>query len=135
MRRYQKWLTVGLLALAAPGMVLAGPTAKPATKARAQSAASSKSSNQELANRVSQALEGSQIEIRGGEVEFQTGTAVVKGQVNSEAEKRAAEAVVRRVAGVQHVQNGLKVSGRSGSAVQQAAGSQSRGAGRQVRPV
>ena len=135
MRRYQKWLTVGLLALAAPGMVLAGPTAKPATKARAQSAASSKSSNQELANRVSQALEGSQIEIRGGEVEFQNGTAVVKGQVNSEAEKRAAEAVVRRVAGVQHVQNGLKVSGRSGSAVQQAAGSQSRGAGRQVRQV
>jgi len=88
MRRYQKWLTVGLLALAAPGMVLAGPTAKPASKARAQSAAPAKTSNQEMANRVSQALEGSQIEIRNGEVEFQNGTAVVKGQVNSEAEKR-----------------------------------------------
>ena len=61
MRRYQKWLTVGLLALTTPGMVFAGPgSTKKAPTARAQSTtgkSSKQSANQELANRVRQSLE------------------------------------------------------------------------------
>lgn len=142
MRRYQKWLTVGLLALTTPGMVFAGPgTTKKAPTARAQSAAAGKSAkqsaNQELANRVRQSLEASDVSMYEVEIMVHNGTALLKGQVASAGDKRQAELIVRKVKGVQNVQNQLEIAAKeSGSQVQQAAATGSRRqASKQVRPV
>ncbi len=143
MRRYQKWLTVGLLALTTPGMVFAGPgPTKKAPTARAQSAAAKspkQSANQELANRVRQTLESSDVSMYEVEIMVHNGTALLKGQVASPADRREAELLVRKVKGVQHVQNQLEVAQKNAGPVQQAASHQSAGqrrsASKQVRPV
>lgn len=134
MRRYQKWLTVGLLVLTTPGMVLAGSKSAPVSRAQSAASAtkSAKPSNQDVANRVSAALGDADLDIKGGEVEFANGTAFVNGQVKSAAEKKAVDAIVRKVPGVQRVQNNVTVASKG---VQQAAASQSRTTRKQVRQV
>jgi len=109
MRRYQKWLTVGLLALTTPGMVFAGSgTTKKEPVVRAQSAR--QSANQEVANRVKEALESSRVSMQEVEIMVQNGTAMVRGVVASPADRTEAEQVIRRVKGVTRVENQLQVA-------------------------
>jgi len=131
MRRYQKWLTVGLLALTTPGLVFAGSGESKKEKApvvRAQSPR--QSANQEVANRVKEALESSRVSMQEVEIMVQNGTAMVRGVVATAADRSEAEQVIRRVKGVTRVENQLQVA-----APQRRASGQRAAAGQGVRPV
>lgn len=144
MRRYQKWLTVGLLALT-PGISLAGPMDSPllkqSTTSRSQLTGSqplrkSKAdSNQETANRIHSAL--SKIDHKGCEIEVlvQDGVATLEGTVRNKTQRDAA-AKAAKVAGVTKVNNRLALGEpKPAMAVQQAAFAARRGGGRSSQPV
>jgi len=115
MRRYQKWLTVGLLALTTPGMVFAGSgAAKQGVTARAQSANTGKSAkqaaNQEVANRIQKALQSSDVQMDQVEILVSDGKALLKGRVATPNDRKAAEAIAKKVKGVTAVRNSLEVA-------------------------
>jgi BON domain len=135
MRRYQKWLSMGLLAIT-PHLALADGAATPG----APSAASKANPNQDLAQRVAKSLDKSlksgklrdfdiDIDVRGGVV-------TLTGSVRKADQKAAAEKAVRSVAGVTRVVNRLELAEAGDrDAVQQAVASESRTAGRSARNV
>lgn len=140
MRRYQKWLTVGLLALTTPGMVFAGSgAAKPGVTARAQSATPAKSSkqaaNQEVANRIQKSLQNSNVQMDQVEILVSDGKALLKGRVASPNDRKEAEKIAKKVKGVTAVQNKLEVASPSQGEVQQAAATQRSGAPGRARQV
>jgi hypothetical protein len=116
MRRYQKWLSVGLIALT-PGAAMAGlldgsPASKPsATTQVAERPArkSQKESNQELAERVGKALEKTRIRGYDVQIDVQEGRVTLDGVVASREQQQAAAKACQSVPGVKGVYNRLRV--------------------------
>jgi hypothetical protein len=134
MRRFQTWLTVGLLAVA-PAMCVAGPAAPKKTAATAASAARARPNpqNEETARRVRQAIESSDVSLYEIEIKVQDGTAVLNGTVSTPNDKRQAELLTRKVKGVAHVVNKLAVAdARAAAPAPELAAQAARGP---VRPV
>ena len=103
MRRYQKWLSVGLLALT-PGITLAGPFSRSDKPAPAASRPAV-SADQVTANRVKAALERAQLSGYAIDIEVKNGVAVLSGEVGSAEQKRAASREAQNVPGVKNVDN------------------------------
>src|SRR6266404_2513991 len=80
MRRYQKWLSVGLLALT-PGVTLAGPLNSPTSYGsnQRQATPAKNASNQDLANRVAAALRKAKLNGFEIEISVQNGVATLDG--------------------------------------------------------
>lgn len=140
MRRYQKWLSIGLLALT-PGVTLAGPLDGPqqqsASSAAAKPAQKAKgNSNQEVANRVAASLRKAKLSHFEIEISVDKGVATLDGAVGS-PEQRAAAAKAAMVPGVTRVNNRLGVNDPTGRGpVQQAAAMRRAPAGPQgIRPA
>ncbi|MGQ0635897.1 MAG: BON domain-containing protein [Planctomycetaceae bacterium] len=139
MRRFQKWMSVGLLALT-PGMALAGPFGLGKKEApTAPPAASRKpgASNQEQAYKVRDALKAAKLTGYEIEVEYQNGIARLNGMVSSPDQKLAATKAAQSVKGVTRVDNRLTVAepaAPKGAVQQAAAGPASAPRGR-VRPA
>lgn len=137
MRRYQKWLSVGLLALT-PGVTLAGPfsglgkkekAAIPAAAASPTKRDAGANQNQETANKIKQALTKARLSGYEIEIVVDKGVATLSGMVTSPEQKlqatKAAGAAVK----------GLKVNNRlvvaeppARGSVQQAVASRPNGA-------
>ena len=110
MRRYQKWLSVGLLALT-PGVALAGPLNSPVnngTSNQRQATPGKTVSNQDLANRVAAALRKAKLNGFEIEISVQNGVATLDGMVGS-PEQRAAAQKAALVTGITKVNNRLQV--------------------------
>ncbi len=113
MRRYQKWISLGLIALA-PGFALAGPldspqlqqATTPNTNLAAQKQANSP--NQKLANKVAAALKKAKLTGFDIDIGVDHGVAILAGTVSSQ-EQRAAAAKVALVPGIHRVDNRLQV--------------------------
>lgn len=120
MRRYQKWLSVGLLALT-PGIALAGPFSG-MKKGGAQAAtAKAASANQETAEKIKQSLQKARLTGLDIEIEYQNGVATLSGSVRSPEQKVAAQKATAAVSGVKRVDNRLSVvEGPARRPVQQA---------------
>jgi len=113
MRRYQKWLTMGLLALT-PGVTLAGPMNSPllkqSTSANPPAAAQKKAGpNQELANKVAAALKKAKLSGYEIEISVDKGVATLDGMVGSPAQREAAAKIAASVSGISRVNNRLGV--------------------------
>jgi hypothetical protein len=112
MRRYQKWLSVGLLALT-PGITLAGPfsgSGKSAPAAQGKQAAS----NQETAERIKQALLQARLGGNDINIDYANGVATLTGAVNTPDQKHAAQSAAGKVPGVKRVENKLAVTEPTG---------------------
>lgn len=125
MRRYQKWLSVGLLALT-PGITLAGPFSKKDPKAGAPTAAPKRvtASNQEQAEKVKAALK--KAKLTGYEIDISVagGIATLSGMVGSPAQRAAATKAAESVPGLR-CDNRLTVAEPTPrGAIQQAGASQ-----------
>jgi hypothetical protein len=110
MRRYQKWLSVGLLALT-PGVTLAGPLNSPiinGTSNQRQTTPGKTVSNQDLANRVAGALRKAKLNGFEIEISVQNGVATLDGMVGS-ADQKAAAQKAAMVSGITKVNNRLQV--------------------------
>ncbi len=111
MRRYQKWLTVGLLALT-PSLALAGPLNSPILNGTGGSKSSAKpakgASNQEIANKIAAALRKAKLSGFDIEIKVENGIATLDGMVAS-PEQRAAAQKAAMVAGITRVNNRLAV--------------------------
>ncbi|MFN0054890.1 MAG: BON domain-containing protein [Planctomycetales bacterium] len=129
MRRYQKWLSVGLLALT-PGITLAGPFSGFSKQSPASQAAKAPGAdqNQEIANRVKQALVKARLDGQEIEIYVDKGVTTLKGVVTNPDLKKAAATAAKSVKGVTKVDNKLAVAEPKGRPVQQAAASQPKGA-------
>lgn len=116
MRKYGKWvLTLGLLT-ATPGLTLAAgaksqPEDKPAAaeSKRAVKEDSQKASNQKVANEIARAMRAKRIQ---GDIaiEYKNGVAVLSGTVEDPALREKATDAVKKVSGVQRVDNRLVVA-------------------------
>src|SRR5262245_7199109 len=97
MRRYQKWFSVGLLALT-PGIALAGPFSgfgkkapAPAPAAAAPQARKAPSPNDEMAQKVKASLEKARVSGPQIDIEYKSGGIVtLDGMVNTPDQKQAA---------------------------------------------
>jgi len=116
MRRYQKWLSTGLLALT-PGITLAGsldsPQLKQSTSANPSSASKKAdkakgASNQDLANKIAASLKKARLSWFEIEISVQNGVAQLDGMVGSAAQREAA-AKAAQVPGITKVNNRLGV--------------------------
>jgi hypothetical protein len=113
MRRYQKWLSMGLIALT-PGIALAGPlnssqmqqSASPNPQMAAQKQAISP--NQKAANKIAAALKKAKLSGFDIDIGVDHGVALLEGTVTSQ-EQRAAAAKAALVPGVHRVDNRLQV--------------------------
>ena len=115
MRRYQKWLSMGLLALT-PGVTLAGAldspqlkqstTANPSMAKKADKAKGA--SNQDLANKIAASLKKAHLSGFEIEISVQNGVAQLDGMVGSAAQREAA-AKAAQVPGITKVNNRLGV--------------------------
>jgi hypothetical protein len=117
MRRYQKWLSLGLMALT-PGVTLAGaldsPQLKQSTSANPSIASkpadkAKGGSNQDLANKVKASLEKARLTGFDIEINVQNGVVTLDGVVRSPAQREAA-AKAAKVAGITKVNNRLGVA-------------------------
>jgi hypothetical protein len=137
MRRFQKWMSVGLLALT-PGMALAGPFGLGKKDAPTQPPGASRKqpSNQEQAYKVRDALKAAKLTGYEIEVEYQNGLARLNGMVSSPEQKLAATKAASSVKGVLKVDNRLAIAepAPKGAVQQAAAGPASASRGR-VRPA
>lgn len=145
MRRYQKWLSLGLLALT-PGITLAGPLNSPqlqqSTNPNPQYAALKQSkkekgnSNQETANKIASSLKKAKLSGFEIEISVQNGVATLDGMVASR-DQRAAAAKAALVPGVHRVDNRLQVSELPPKLNDQTSDSPRRPAGRpqSIRPT
>lgn len=125
MRRYQKWLSVGLIALT-PGITLAGPLNSPVLKPGVPQAAAPPAqrakggSNQELANKIAGNLKKAKLSGFEIEISVQDGVATLTGMVSNKSQRDAAGKAAQ-VAGVKRINNLLRVGeSPSKAAVQQA---------------
>ena len=126
MRRYQKWLSVGLLALT-PQLALANDYASP----DAPAAAAKPNPNDELANRVHKRLEKADHKGCSIDIEVRGGVVVLSGSVSNPEQRAGLEKATKSVSGVSRVLNRLEVAGKEPSnSVQQAVASAPRGANR-----
>src|SRR5262245_37997770 len=109
MRRYQKWLSAGLMALT-PSLALAGPLNSPIPKGTgAPTSTSAKSaSNQETANKIAAALRKAKLNGYEIEISVQNGVATLDGMVATK-EQRAAAQKAASVAGISKVNNRLAI--------------------------
>ena len=115
MRRYQKWLSVGLLALV-PGVASAGlmdgaPNPGTSNPGRQGAKTAQAKQNQELANRVGSALKKAQLNGHDISVSTQNGRVILDGTVESTEQRAAASKACARVKGVTGVSNRLQVAG------------------------
>jgi hypothetical protein len=111
MRRFQKWMCVGVLALT-PGITMAGPFGLGKKEASSAPPAPSRKqpSNQEQAYKVRDALKAAKLTGYEIEVEYQNGVARLNGMVSSPEQKAAATKAARSVPGVTRVDNLLAVA-------------------------
>jgi hypothetical protein len=113
MRRYQKWLSLGLMALT-PGVTLAGaldsPQLRQATTANPDMAARKQASspNQKLADKVAGALRKAKLTGFDIDIGVDHGVAILEGSVST-PEQRATAAKVAMVPGIHRVDNRLQV--------------------------
>jgi hypothetical protein len=127
MRRYQKWLSVGLLALT-PGITLAGPFSSSKEKAAPPAQARPPAGpNQQTADKVSQALSKARLSGYEIDIEVTNGVVTLNGMVTSPDQKSAATKAAAAVSGVKKVENRLAVA-EPRRPVQQAAATSPRGA-------
>ncbi|MBI3862181.1 MAG: BON domain-containing protein [Planctomycetia bacterium] len=108
MRRYQKWLSLGLLTLT-PHFALADELHSPAAKS-APAAQRKGSSNQELAEKVAKALRKAQLNQYEIDIDVRSGVVTLVGSIGKPAQRAAAEKAVGSVAGVTRVINRLEVA-------------------------
>jgi hypothetical protein len=134
MRRYQKWLSVGLLALT-PGLTLAGPLNSPILNGSGTSKPAAKpskgASNQEIANKIAVALRKAKLSGFDIEIKVEDGTATLDGMVAS-PQQRAAAHKAAMVPGITKVNNRLAVGD---AAPKQAAAPRSMGRSQPIRTV
>jgi hypothetical protein len=111
MRRYQKWLSMGLLALT-PHIALADELDSPAATEAPPAAARAKkvSANQELAERVAKTLRDARLNKYEIDIDVRSGIVTLVGSVVKPEQKAAAEKAVSAVPGVTRVVNRLEVS-------------------------
>jgi len=107
MRPYQKWLSMGLLALT-PNIAFAdaaspSPTANPAVQKRKGV------SNQELAERVAQALRKAKLTQYEIDIDARSGVVTLVGKISKPEQRKAAENAVGSVPGVTRIINRLEV--------------------------
>src|SRR5580704_3179999 len=109
MRPYQKWLSLGLLALT-PSIALAD-AATPTSKSGANPPAQKKKgvSNQELAERVAQALRKAKLSQYEIDIDARSGVVTLVGKISKPDQRIAAEKAVGSVAGVTKIINRLEV--------------------------
>lgn len=132
MRRYRKWaLTLGIMA-ATPGITTAaGPLSMLKPKAAAESAApaaSSKQSNQKVADEIGRALRGAQLKGFDIEIEYKNGVATLSGKIADARQKAQATRLASEVPGVKRVDNQLTLIQQGASPVA------ARGAAPSTRP-
>src|SRR5438128_416563 len=119
MHRYQKWLSMGLLALT-PGIAAAGaldspllkqihkaasPASRPAKKTRAEL-------NQDLAEKIAKAMRAAKLSGYDIDIDVRDGMVVLDGSVTSVAQRNVAAKVARSVPGVTGVNNRLRIGDR-----------------------
>jgi hypothetical protein len=123
MRRYQQWLSVGLLALT-PGIAVAGPLDAPSSSSKGLAGQSAKkakpSSNQELAEKIAGALRKGKFTGYDIELDVSKGVVTLSGVVGNPKQRDAAAKIARSVPGVVGVNNRLRISEQA-APVQQAA--------------
>jgi hypothetical protein len=138
MRRYQKWLSMGLLTLT-PHLALADELDTPAGNAAPTAAVApnkKSSANQELAERVAKSLRKAQLNQYEIDIDVRSGVVTLVGKIAKPDQKAAAEKAVSSVAGVTRVINRLEVTGNDAKgAVQQAAASMPRSPARSSQYV
>lgn len=117
MPKYQKWvLTLGILA-ATPGVTAAGPLSifkydKPDKASTERSAGpAEKSRNQQMAERVAQALRQANFQGYDIEIEYDKGVAKLMGKIDDPQQKARASRIVASIPGVNRVDNQLKSTG------------------------
>lgn len=140
MRPYQKWLSLGLLALT-PNIAFAD-AASPGPNAGANAPMQKKKgvSNQELAQRVAQALRKAKLTQYEIDIDARSGVVTLVGKITKPEQRRAAENAVGSVPGVTKIINRLEVVDarpKAGGqpAVQQAVASAPRSAAGKSRAV
>src|SRR4051794_16128609 len=109
MRPYQKWLSVGLLALS-PSIAFADAFS-PASKSGASAPAQKKKgvSNQELAERVAQALRKAKLSHYEIDIDARSGVVTLVGKISRPEQRKAVEKAVSSVPGVTRIVNRLDV--------------------------
>ena len=139
MRPYQKWLSVGLLALT-PNIALAD-AASSAPKSAANASAQKKKGvpNQKLAEDVAKALRKANLSHYEIDIDVRSGVVTLVGKIAKAEQRKAVEKAVGTVPGVTQIINRLEVVDlKSRAAVQHAVASMPRspaGAPPQVRQV
>ena|SRR5579872_29633 len=127
MRPYQKWLSLGLLALT-PSISLAdafAPSSKPGANAPAQQKRGIP--NQELAERVAKALKQANLSHYEIDIDVRSGVVTLVGKIAKDEQRKAAEKAVRSVPGVTQIIDRLEVvDSRQRAAVQHAVASMPR---------
>ncbi|MBS0264298.1 MAG: BON domain-containing protein [Planctomycetes bacterium] len=114
MRRYQKWLSVGLLSLT-PHFALADEINSPAGSSAPAAAAAQKqksSPNQELADRVAKALSKARMNQYEIDIDARNGVVTLVGTIGKPEQRAAAEKVCLGVPGVTRVVNRLQLAQR-----------------------
>ena len=109
MRPYQKWLSVGLLALT-PNIALAdafSPTSKPGASTPAQMKQGVP--NQELAERVAKALRKAKLSHYEIDIDVRSGVVTLVGKISRAEQRKAVEKAVSAVPGVTQIVNRLAV--------------------------
>lgn len=102
MRKYGKWaLTLGLLAATTPGMTFA-EALKAAGGAPAAKQAG-KTYNQEMADKIANALRKEKLAAFDVEIEFKDGIATIKGSIVDKKQKRKCHDTIAKVPGVTQV--------------------------------
>jgi hypothetical protein len=122
MRRYQKWLSVGLLTLT-PHIALADELDSPAGQVSPAAASAQKksSANQQLAEQVAKSLRKAKLNQYEIDIDVRSGVVTLLGKIGKPEQKSAAEKAVSSVPGVTRVINRLEVAGAyQKGAVQQA---------------
>jgi BON domain len=112
MRRYQKWLSVGLLALT-PGIALAGPLSGLSKKASSPTGPEGRqavNANQETAEKIKQALLKAKLAGYDIQIDYANGVATLSGMVSTPDQKQAAAKAAQSVSGVKRVDNRMSVA-------------------------
>jgi hypothetical protein len=136
MRPYQKWLSVGLLALT-PNIALADAFSQTSPSAENAPARRKGVPNQELAERVAKALRQAKLSHYEIDIDVRSGVVTLVGKIAKPEQRIAAEKAVRSVPGVTQIVDRLEVvESRPNAAVRQAVASRpSAGSSQYVRQV
>lgn len=105
MRKLREWiLTLGVMA-AVPSALMAGPFSLPSNPFKAE-----KTTNQEVAERIAEALHSARLQGTDIQIEYNRGVATLMGNVSDASQKAKATAVVKEISGVKSVNNKLEVT-------------------------